>query len=300
MGSDDGIRIVDVDSALAAPFLDYVRVHGAEHDDSYTLEEELEHFEPAIEPASVVLGEADEVVGAASVMLDGYLAEGLGRFRILHALDPEVYPHLIAHILGRMPAEARRLSLFLPTGARSIEEALTLCGFAPTRHAYIVEHRAPAHTHVTDIPADTHFEQALPTAAEDWAHVVNAAFKGEPGRYDMTAERARELLARQRVIRDGTLLAWRGGLPAGVILTARDCDECSQAEIETIAVCPAHQGIGLGRAMLRTALHAAAEHSCTRVSLSVSAANKRALSLYLDAGFVVGQVRICWETVRQG
>ena len=68
-----------------------------------------------------------------------------------------------------------------------------------------------------------------------------------------------------------------------------------EAEVETLGVLPAHQGIGLGRALLHTALRAAAAHRKLSVALSVAAANERALALYLDTGFRVDDVRVCWE-----
>jgi ribosomal protein S18 acetylase RimI-like enzyme len=97
------------------------------------------------------------------------------------------------------------------------------------------------------------------------------------------------------VIREGTIMAWRGGVPVGVVITVFDHDLTRAGEIETLAVTPANQGVGLGSALLRTALVAAADRGCTVVTLSVSAANRRALALYLDAGFTVADVRVCWE-----
>jgi ribosomal protein S18 acetylase RimI-like enzyme len=149
-----------------------------------------------------------------------------------------------------------------------------------------------------ELPSETILEPAHPTAATDWAHVVNGSFRGEPGRYDMTPDRAGELLGRPRVIRPGTLMAFRGGRPAGIVMTVADQDDIYGAEIESLAVLPADQHIGLGRALLREALRAVGHEGRSSVSLSVSTSNKRALALYLDAGFGVHDVRVCWELRR--
>jgi ribosomal protein S18 acetylase RimI-like enzyme len=300
MSAQAEVRIVDVDGELTDHLLRYAVAHGAEHDDSYAGEGEFAAFDSAGEPAAVALDDEGDLLGAASVMLDGYAGEGLARFRILHATDPAIYPSLIEHMLARLPDEVGRVFLFLPEDAGPVEDALSSAGFVISRRAYILDHTDPANVHVPEPSEDTRLVPALATAAGDWAHIVNAAFHGEPGRYDVTVERAHELLSRPRVIREATLIAWRGGMPAGLVLTVADDERPYAAEIETLAVAPAHQGIGLGTLLMRSAVHAAAEHGRRRVSLSVSASNRRALPIYLDAGFNVEDVRVCWQLDRRG
>jgi ribosomal protein S18 acetylase RimI-like enzyme len=295
MSTSEGVRIVEVDAAMRDEFLAYAREHGPAHDDSYLAPEDVATFDPAAEPSALALDSSDTVVGAASVMLAGYETEGRGRFRILHAADEATYGPLLDHIRGRLPAGISRVGLFLPAHAGPVEDALAAAGFAQTRRAYLLEHRGLQAVPETAPPSGTVFARATPSVAEDIVHVINRVFHDEPGHYDMTAARAAEILGRERVIKEGTILALRGGVPAGLVITVADAEDPFEAEIETLGVLPAHQGIGLGRALLHTALRAAAAHRKLSVALSVAAANERALALYLDTGFRVDDVRVCWE-----
>jgi ribosomal protein S18 acetylase RimI-like enzyme len=171
-------------------------------------------------------------------------------------------------------------------------------GFAESRRAYILVHLDPRNTHVDELPGNTVLRQAFPPDAAHWTHIVNEAFGGWPGRPDMDLDRARELLGRRRVLRDGTLIAWRDDAPAGVVMSVIDEDDHTMGEIETLAVVPSDQGIGLGRALLRSALVAIAREGLTTAELSVATDNRRALALYFDAGFTMRDVRVCWERAR--
>jgi ribosomal protein S18 acetylase RimI-like enzyme len=295
MIASEGIRVVDVDGELTDAFVEYARRFGPVHDDSYVMDENLASFDPAVEPAVLAFDGSDAPLGAASVMLAGYANEGLSRFRILHASDPTLYPLLIDAVLARLPQGISRAFLFLPEHADEIVDALATAGFAESRRSYIMLHTSPGAVAESELPAETVLEEALPTSGGQWANVVNAAFRGQPGRYDMSESRAAELLARPRVIRGGTLLACRGGTPSGIVLTVGDEHSPYSAEIETLAVVPADQHVGLGRAMLRAAVRAAGHDGRTSVMLSVSTFNKRALAMYLGAGFGVHDVRVCWE-----
>ena len=292
-------RIRNVTVANRDAFLEYARTFGPEHDESYVAApEDLAAFDPKREPGVIALGRDDAVLGAASVMLHGYSEEGLGRFRILHAADPALYAPMLERVLKRLPERVQRPFLFLPENAGPIEAELVSWGFVETRRAYLLTHARPGSVREVPPPPDTLLMPATGADAATWARVVNEAFHGEPGRYEMTAEGARDLLTRPRIIRDGTLTAWRVGQPIGVVLAIGDPDDPSSVEIETLAVVPGHQGGGIGKALLRTALRAAAAEGCKSVTLSTGAANRRALKLYADAGFKVDDVRVCWQVER--
>jgi len=57
------------------------------------------------------------------------------------------------------------------------------------------------------------------------------------------------------------------------------------ARLYSIAVDPAHEGQGLGRALLRTAERDARAHGCVTLRLEVRIDNKRAIALYEKNGF---------------
>lgn len=289
------IRILDVDESLTDVFLAYAVAYGGVHDDSYTTSDELARFDPAREPAAIAVDPENAVVGAASLMLDGYAGEGIARFRIAHSLCPAYYPALIDRVLARLPGTISRVFLFLPERAGDAEEALGAIGFGICRRAYVLRHTDPRGVSHLEYPSETHIQPATAAIASDWAHVVNAAFHGEPGRYDLTYERASELLSSPRVLKGATLIAYRGGIPAGVVLTTVDAVDPCAAEIETLAVTPAQQGMGIGRCLLHDAVAAVGRHGCRWVTISVSTFNRRAVALYLDSGFQADDIRVCWE-----
>ena len=295
MTAADGIRVVDVDAQTTDTFLEYARTFGPVHDDSYVSAEDLASFNAASEPALLALDASGVPLGAVSLLLDGFATEHLARFRILHASDPAAYPLLLDAILPRVPEGIERVYLFLPEHAADVVESLAAAGFAQCRRAYIMLNASPASVAELDLPGETTLELALPTASKDWANIINTAFHGHPGHFNMTAEEAAGVLGSSRVIRSGTLMAYRGGRPAGIVLTMADEQSPYSATVETLAVKPADQHIGMGRALLRAALRAAGRDGRSSVSLSVSTFNKRAMAMYLDAGFNVHDVRVCWE-----
>ena len=299
MTNPPNTRIRNVTAANRDGFLDYARTFGPQHDESYvTAPEDLAAFDPKGEPAVVALGKDNAVLGAASVMVQGYSEEGSARFRILHAAKPALYAPMLERVLKRLPAGVRSVFLFLPEDAGPIEAELTSWGFRETRRAYMLTHAHPGDVREARPPEGTLLMPATGADAATWARVVNEAFGGDPGRYDMTADGARNLLTRPRIVRDGTLTAWRVGQPIGVVLTIGDPDDPSSAEIETLAVAPGHQGGGVGKALLHSAVRAAASEGFASVALSTAATNERALKLYRDTGFGMDDARVCWQVER--
>lgn len=289
------VTITDVGPALVDPFREYARVHGPEHDESYTLSEELVRFDPAAEPAVLSFAANGAIVGAGSVMVDGFSTEGAARFRILHAADPRAYPLMLERLLPQLPDGIARAFVFLPENAGGIEDVLAGAGFGVSRRATILVHESPGHVAVPPAPDGVVLSPAGPEVAELAANLINTVFHGQPGHYDMSAERAAEILGRRRIVSEGTLVAWRDGALAGLVITAEDPDELAYAEIETLGVMPDEQGRGIGKALLCSAVAAAARMNHTHVTLSTGEDNRRALGLYLKVGFRVEEVRVCWE-----
>lgn len=290
------VRIVEVNQLSAPNFMEYVRAHAAEHDDSFAWPEDLTNFDPEREPAAVAIDERGAILGAASLMIDGYATEGNARFRILHAVAPDAYPPLLGRILSRTPAGVRHAFLFLPPcPSDAVLRALTARGFAETRRAYLLEHPDISTVDPPTPPDGATLQVADADAGEHWAHVINQAFGDQPGRYDMTSARARETLARDRVISAATLIAWRDGMPVAAALTVVDSEDEGAVEIETLGVVPVAQHQGVGSALLRAALSGAMARGYRTACLSVSERNEAALALYLGVGFRVADERVCWQ-----
>ena len=78
------------------------------------------------------------------------------------------------------------------------------------------------------------------------------------------------------------LVACVGDELAGYAALSVDSDVCTVARL---AVAPAWQGQGLGRALLTASLQLAQEERCTRAILNTQATNQRSQQLYRDFGF---------------
>lgn len=85
------------------------------------------------------------------------------------------------------------------------------------------------------------------------------------------------------------------GKPAGFLHLQVVSDFFSgklNCHISDIAVTPAWDGRGLGRAMLDYVERFAREHRCERITLGAFPGNKRALSLYAAAGYHTDMLRL--------
>ena len=292
------LRVVTVDESSTEEFVAYALEHGREFDESWVGPEDLASFDASLEPASIARDERGRIAGVASLMLKGYADEGTARFRIFHAIDPAAYGELLYNVAARIPASVKSAYLFAPDDP-TIAQILRGLGFAESRRAYILRREGPSPL-VPAPPAGVRVATAgAEHDADAWARVVNLAFADFPGRYDMTPQRAGELLSSERVLPGGALMAWRHPHPLGAVLVAAEPDEdgLPLASVDTLAIVPTAQGVGLGRLLLRSALAAAGNAGYERVDLSTDALNDRALALYRSEGFEIVDVRVCWTLV---
>jgi mycothiol synthase len=129
-----------------------------------------------------------------------------------------------------------------------------------------------------------------------WLRLSNAAFQGHPENggwtrthLDWRVEAAWTSLDRWPVVEDA-----QGKLVAGVWTKVEP--GAVSGELYVVAVDPACQGRGLGRAAVAAALHHLADAGCRSAHLYVDAQNASALALYAWAGFVDGEIHQCLET----
>jgi len=97
-----------------------------------------------------------------------------------------------------------------------------------------------------------------------------------------------EGLARSRVFSaEISTLAMEGSAPVGVVMATWPTEE--DLMIVEVAVAPARQGLGIGKAIMARALREAFMARAKRVWLVVNAANRPAIALYRSTGFSVSR-----------
>ena len=72
--------------------------------------------------------------------------------------------------------------------------------------------------------------------------------------------------------------------------------EPPEADLENLAVAPAHRRLGLGRSLLARVADWAAEAGCATLRLEVRSSNHEALALYAGAGFLPAGTRRSYYT----
>lgn len=127
-----------------------------------------------------------------------------------------------------------------------------------------------------------------------WLVLSNAAFAGHPENggwtrrdLDWRVDLPWTALDRWPVVAEGDRLL------AGVWTKLEERSSCG--ELYVVAVDPASQGRGLGKAVVAAALRRLAEAGCRSANLYVDADNTSAVALYRGAGFVDGDVHRCLQ-----
>ena len=299
------MRIIPLDRTNLAAFRQYCLDHRLEHDESYLAPECLsdeELLDPAAGPSFLLLDADGRVIGAASLMLERFKALGKGRFRILHALSPQP-EHYRALLHAVLPHARDRASvyLFLPRERSEVGRILEGLGFGITRYAFLLERPAVPAAAEPTLPAGYAFRSYRPGADDAaWCGIINAAFAHLPAHIDLTPETLRRELGESIPLDGGLIMLWFAEAPVGLVRVTREEDGGRPlALIEQVAVLPAHQRRGLGRALLRKAVRLGEEAGLPLCQLSVNAENERAIALYCSEGFREKQVMLCYELKRE-
>jgi ribosomal protein S18 acetylase RimI-like enzyme len=114
---------------------------------------------------------------------------------------------------------------------------------------------------------------------------VDAGWAEVPGHPDRDFENWRQIFITEHTVPAQQVIAWRGERIVGVAL-GRTWDD-GTGWVSQLATAKDERGRGLGRAMLLEAMRRRVAAGATSLGLSVQAANRAALSLYLDVGLRV-------------
>ena len=126
------------------------------------------------------------------------------------------------------------------------------------------------------------------TARQRWLDVLDGTFEQTQDcpalRLAMDASDALATFQRSTFEEQKWLIATRNGEDVGCLILGFDAEE-EAVEILYLGVVHSCQRTGIGRELLQTAFAAARQRGSRRVGLGVDAANRPAVSLYLEGGF---------------
>jgi ribosomal protein S18 acetylase RimI-like enzyme len=277
-------------------FLAYCRQWAAAHDESFvpTAGVALSAQQP-----SFLLRDEGAVVGAASLMSGGsWRTSGRARFAVLHAGGSRPgsardYTALVNACREAAGTDFHELSLFLPEALATPRDHLAALGFAAERSVFLMVRPTAG---VPEPAAEGYRLRALvPGDAErsSFLSVRNRNFRELAGAHDHALEDIDEALTGEAAWPGGVnLLTDASGQPCGTFILETD-DEAEALFLGTITVDADRRGRGLGRFLVRSALHLAGRAGFARVYLAVNALNAHATRLYTSEGFTMVKAMVC-------
>ncbi len=297
------MAIQPLSSDRLVDFISYCKTFGREHDESYISDEDLspDTFEIGEdEPAYILLSDANQLIGAASLMLEDYRHNRTGRFRIFHVLSQKAdeYQLLLKAILSHC-SNLDWVYLFLPENRHDARNAFEQAGFTIQRYSWLMQrpHREVGdftfpvgfHLHPFDVTRDV----------EAWCDVRNAGFKDLLGQMDIFPEQVVRMVEEQGYFKEGMLILCNDEEPVGTVRVTEEVNDNNKriGFIGGLAIVPKYQHQGLGRKLLRAAIQAGYRNGLETTELVVNSENERAAALYLDEGFEKKQTMICYQYI---
>ncbi|MEH7112273.1 GNAT family N-acetyltransferase [Neobacillus niacini] len=294
------MKVIGLGKERVSDFVLYCKKHRMEIDDSYLYDMDLQEFEVSEDhPTYIVTNEKEEIVAAASLVLDDYHRRGKrARFRIFHSEmeDIQVYQHLLQALLNHT-SDLDKIFLFIPVVNKKLTDAIEGLKFTLDRYSFVLV-REDLDLSEMGLPVGYELRPFRPGEDEEnWRLVRNAAFATLKGsETPITIEGVTKLLTDHDYLEGGMMLLFHQGHPVGVIRGADDEYENSPImNIGPVAIIPAYQGLGLGRSLLRASLKFAKEQGYKRTILSVNGENERAQALYIKEGFKQVEAVACYH-----
>lgn len=281
-------------------FIEFCKKHRHEVDDSFLYEEDLKDFLPGEEnPTCVLVGQQGEILAAASLMMNDYYRRGRNaRFRIFHSEIEDIkYYNMLLEEMLKHTGGLDSICVFVRQDNGRIPGFMESLGFYPYRYSFLLVRQCEA---VPGIELPEGYELRSFRRGHDetaWCEVRNAGFAKLLGsETPITPEMVTEIVNGEGHLEGGMLLLYHGEKPIGVVRGSRDEYEGRPImDIGPLAIIPEYQGKGLGRSLLRAALHFGAKEGYNRAILCVNAENERAKALYLQEGFLEAEAVVCYR-----
>jgi mycothiol synthase len=135
------MKVIALEKARIHDFVEYCRKHRDEVDDSYLYDFELRDFQVDDEnPTYILINQQDDIVGAASLVMDDYHRRGKrARFRIFHSEveDIQCYQQLLQAVL-KHTTDLDKVFLFIPVINKELIEMIEGLKFSLERYAFLL------------------------------------------------------------------------------------------------------------------------------------------------------------------
>lgn len=281
-------------------FKNYCRKHRQEVDDSFLYDEDLNVFELNDEnPTYIIVNEKDEIVAAASLLIDDYHRKGKkGRFRIFHSeMNRVQYYELLMEGILKHTAGLDRVIIFIPTYNQELQEYIKALNFQVDRYSFVLvrdEIDVPGY-HIPEDYSIKTFKQG--SDEETWCKIRNIAFSNLKGsETPITPDMVDKMVSNHSYIEGGLAILYHKDTPVGVVRGSADLHmDAPIMNIGPLAIVPEYQGKGLGRVLLRHIVNFAKEKGYEKTILCVNAENEMAKRLYIQEGFKQVEAVVCYQ-----
>ena len=169
-------------------------------------------------------------------------------------------------------------------------------GFEIERYSYVLVHDGD------DIPPPEFPPgmKVLPIEANDlkrlelFADLINQNFGHLAGHTQATVETILEMFSDPGYFKGGIGLLMDGDRAIGTLAVMREYDDPQAAEVMAFSLAEDYRGHGLGRELLRAAMHVGLQADLKPIFLSVNAENEGAVRLYRSEGFEPQETMVCY------
>ncbi|RSK27672.1 GNAT family N-acetyltransferase [Bacillus sp. HMF5848] len=281
-------------------FVVYCKKHRHEVDESYLYDEDLSNFQVNEEnPTYIIVDEENNIVAAASLILDQYHKEGKrARFRIFHSelVITEYYQVLLNSILAHTE-DLDKVFLFIPNDCLQIKKIFETLQFNVERYSFVLV-RDDIDVPKYNLPNNYEIKPYRAGVDEEiWCDIRNASFATLKGNeVPISRDMVSKLVLSNDYIEGGMMILYHLNKPIGVVRGSADIYEgIPTMSIGPLAIIPSYQGKGLGRILLRAVLKFAREKSYSKAILCVNGENERAKTLYEHEGFKEVEAVVCYK-----
>jgi mycothiol synthase len=270
-------------------FVAFCKKHKSKVDESFLYDDELQSFQPNEEnPTYVVVNEKNEMMAAASLIMDEYNRRGKrARFRIFFSeMDSVDIYQLLLESLHKHTVGLEKVFAFVPLVNDTLMTRMEELQFELERYTYLLTREAIPVSSFS-LPDGYTLRPFQNGDEEAWVTVRNAAFaKLKGNETPITPEMVTTMTQRTDYLEGGMILLFHHDQPVGIVRGTKDeYEDAPIMNIGPVAVLPDYQGKGLGRILLRASLQFAADHHYKRTILCVNGENERAQALYIHEGF---------------